>query len=393
MNRRNNTCFILLTALLLALVICVTSCVTVPGVKDVYIKEFSEWDLHSELQQKYLYGSDISKASSYADGSKELSYPVSPEFEWSYGNGLDASSISEIHVVLSEDRLLSDPVVMTPRTVATYYIEKNGGLNLKANTTYYWQVQLYDNQGVLHSSTISSFKTLTAPRTIYIDGIANCRDIGGYVTESGKTVRQGMIYRCGKLNDNYTTKCTVTPAGLETIEKLGIRTEIDFRGNTKSVDGTVTYINGYAKGTAESSMKSAAPSIENYVHAPIIYDDLILDMVDARKQYRHAFQVLADESNYPLLYHCSIGTDRTGVFSILLEKLLGVKEEDVIRDYLFSNFGAIGSKRELSKYKLITASLAKYPGKTEAERTQNYLLAIGVTQEEIDSFRKIMLGR
>ena len=81
------------------------------------------------------------------------------------------------------------------------------------------------------------------------------------------------------------------------------------------------------------------------------------------------------------------------MFSILLEKLLGVKEEDVIRDYLFSNFGAIGSKRELSKYKLITASLAKYPGKTEAERTENYLLAIGVTQEEIDSFRKIMLGR
>lgn len=81
------------------------------------------------------------------------------------------------------------------------------------------------------------------------------------------------------------------------------------------------------------------------------------------------------------------------MFSILLEKLLGVKEEDVIRDYLFSNFGAIGSKRELTKYKLITASLAKYPGNTEAERTENYLLAIGVTQEEIDSFRKIMLGR
>lgn len=47
------------------------------------------------------------------------------------------------------------------------------------------------------------------------------------------------------------------------------------------------------------------------------------------------------------------------MFSILLEKLLGVKEEDVIRDYLFSNFGAIGSKRELTKYKLITASLVQ----------------------------------
>jgi len=81
------------------------------------------------------------------------------------------------------------------------------------------------------------------------------------------------------------------------------------------------------------------------------------------------------------LNQTSIGTDRTGVFSILLEKLLGVKEEDVIRDYLFSNFGAIGSKRELTKYKLITASLAKYPGKTEAERTQNYLLAIGVNRK------------
>ncbi len=36
------------------------------------------------------------------------------------------------------------------------------------------------------------------------------------------------------------------------------------------------------------------------------------------------------------VYHCRLGKDRTGVFSALLLKLLGVGDEDVIEDYLLT---------------------------------------------------------
>jgi protein tyrosine/serine phosphatase len=51
--------------------------------------------------------------------------------------------------------------------------------------------------------------------------------------------------------------------------------------------------------------------------------------------------VLADESNYPIFFHCAIGTDRTGTLAYLINGLLGVPEEDLYYDYCFSNFGAI----------------------------------------------------
>ena len=102
------------------------------------------------------------------------------------------------------------------------------------------------------------------------------------------------------------------------------------------------------------------------------------------------FAVLADESNYPLIYHCSIGTDRTGFVAYLALGVLGVSQEDANRDYLLSNFGNIGSSRAISRVQgdymdVIDA----YPGASFQETA--FLLDTGVTQAQVDAFRGIML--
>ena len=104
------------------------------------------------------------------------------------------------------------------------------------------------------------------------------------------------------------------------------------------------------------------------------------------------FAVLADESNYPLIYHCSIGTDRTGFVAYLALGVLGVSQEDANRDYLLSNFGNIGSSRAISRVQgdymdVIDA----YPGASFQERVTAFLLDTGVTQAQVDAFRGIML--
>ncbi len=391
---RESVTRVLQIMLLSLLLLCLAACATAGGgQRDIEIVEFKEWNIHSELQQKYFDDPDYKNVNAYAVGEQELSYPESPEFQWSYTGTLSASTLTDLYLVISENKDLSDPMVRTPRLVATSYAERKGALNLKVNTTYYWQIQAYDNQGVLHTSKVSSFKTLEGPRNIGVDGVANFRDLGGYTTTTGMTVNQGLLYRCGKLNENYTRTCTVKEAGLEALKELGIKTEIDFRGNTSSDSGTKMYINGYAYGTDESKMKSVVPSITNYIHCPLIYDDAILGLVDGKNMYRKAFEALADESNYPILFHCSIGTDRTGAFAILVERFLGLEEEDIIRDYLFSNFGGIGSKRAYAKYQLIVAVLGRYPGETNAEKAANYLLSIGVTQETMDKVKAILLSK
>ena len=66
-------------------------------------------------------------------------------------------------------------------------------------------------------------KVKDAPvRWIDIDGVGNVRDMGGWKTASGKTVKYGMLYRGRRLED-------VSEEGIATIKRLGLKTELDLR--------------------------------------------------------------------------------------------------------------------------------------------------------------------
>jgi hypothetical protein len=49
-----------------------------------------------------------------------------------------------------------------------------------------------------------------------------------------------------------------------------------------------------------------------------------------------ALRLFADDANFPVLVHCVIGKDRTGLVMMLLLLLCGVAEADVINDYVAS---------------------------------------------------------
>ncbi len=101
--------------------------------------------------------------------------------------------------------------------------------------------------------------------------------------------------------------------------------------------------------------------------------------------------ILSKRENYPLIFHCSIGTDRTGMIAFLVNGLLGVDINDLYRDYLFSNFGDIGGDRNVIGITFnYVATIQNTKGNTLSEKIENYLLSIGVKQEEINSIRAIL---
>ncbi|MBO5328104.1 MAG: tyrosine-protein phosphatase, partial [Clostridia bacterium] len=106
---------------------------------------------------------------------------------------------------------------------------------------------------------------------------------------------------------------------------------------------------------------------------------------------KNTFEILADESNYPLIYHCNIGTDRTGLFAYLINGLMGVSEEDLYRDYLFSNFGKINGSRSLSGIKnSYIATIKSYQGDNLSEKIYNCLVDLGIPSEHLDSVIEIL---
>lgn len=160
-------------------------------------------------------------------------------------------------------------------------------------------------------------------RWVHIEGAANTRDAGGYPTHDGRVVKRGMIYRSAKLD-------RLTDAGAEAYRELGVQTVLDFcnrltpwplfGGDVWSVQFTSS-VHG-----CPMSFSKEGPPEEFYVRG----------VRENASSYRKAFEILADGDNYPVLYHCAAGTDRTGVMSAMLLSLLGVDRETIFADFALS---------------------------------------------------------
>lgn len=274
--------------------------------------------------------------------------------------------------------------------------------NLVPFTVYYWRVRGSKEQD---TSAVGTFSTDThGVRYISADGGANMRDLGGYENEDGLTVRYGLLYRGNCLN-GYNGGAKLSDEGKATFtDELGMRTEIDLR-TAGSDDG----------GQTENAFDAKNP----YVKAPLGQYTQIFDPA-AVASLRAIFAQLADEAAYPVYLHCNAGADRTGTLAFLVNGLLGVPYEDLVRDFELTSFSSISGKRyrsavnaegtdfdESGVYQTVEAHgnfvafdlmyremLAKYgkEGGTLSEAIENYLLNyIGVSEKTLFAVKSILL--
>ncbi len=362
--------------ILFLLPLCLTACggaLSLEELKDVQI-------IHSEHQELYLLDNNPSNIGKYSAFASKEGYanPTPIVLKWKGGKAPYTVSVSE-----KED--MSNPYSeeVSKKTYDFY--------NAKINTTYYWTVKSGDKVTEVSSFSVKG----TSLRNIFVDGVDNFRDLGGYVTSDGKVVKQGMIYRSGHFNEAKQTsmKLIITDNGLKTVNnQLKIKTDIDLRKNVASDDGTIE-----TSGITSSPLGSSV----TYKQMPMYYDgqNILEHSEDAKREInlnsvKLFFEALADESNYPIVFHCVQGKDRTGCLSYLLGALLGEKEEDLYRDYLFTNFSnSVGSPCKLTdisnRYGL---TINNYEGETLQEKTYNYLKTeIGVNKDNLKSIASLLL--
>ena len=180
-----------------------------------------------------------------------------------------------------------------------------------------------------------------AERFVPLEGTFNTRDIGGYPVADGSAegqgdgvIRSGLYYRSGHLS-------RLSDADVSKLEDLGISTVVDLREASR----------------IERYPNRPIPGAHG-VHLPI-YDDMkplhftiLLNRQAISDRFREfyleyleewthrfgpVFRLLADETAYPVLVHCTNGKDRVGVVTALLLELLGVPRETIVADFLLSN--------------------------------------------------------
>ena len=303
-----------------------------------------------------------------------------------YGTGLDrpqgkvvnwtltspSQDVAEVRITLSESKNYGNAITYSPSfgKKDTYTIR-----NLFPDRTYYYKVDEIKKDSTVTQLGAGVFRTEGQVRMMYVDGAHNVRDIGGWPTSFGVPIKYGILYRSGNLD-------RVTKEGIhDFVENMGVRAELDLRG--------------------ESKLHSSALGAD--VDFIRIINDSYVGAVASGK-YRQAYVedfkwiVARMREGKSVDWHCAVGCDRCGTLTYLIEGLLGVSEIDLARDYELSSFRGHKRYRSHAGFRKLTPYMrSKWAPKDKedydlAECFYNYWIASGVSAEDIDYMRKVMLG-
>ena len=210
-------------------------------------------------------------------------------------------------------------------------------------------------------------------RHIVLDGQPNFRDLGGYKTVDGKTVKWGQVYRSGrlpKLTDEDVMR--IDSLGIKTVVNFLTQTEIEAKGEGRLPKGTneiflpIDTEEG-TEGLAKEILRAGETG--DFSNIPVEINPAIHRLLinKANKEYAQLLREVLDSSNRPMVFHCSHGIHRTGTASALLLSILGVPWETIREDYLLSNL----YRREEVDHRLV--QLRNLSAKNQ-----------GITPEEVD---------
>ena len=308
--------------------------------------------------RKYLAGElDLQSFRFQTTNYNDPSRPARIIFEWAAEGGLSST------VEISKTADFSS-IVMTGKGCNSFDC-----YNLECGRKYYWRVKNPKEQSGVFSFTTED----VSPRFLYFDGTTNVRDIGGFVTNEGKRIKQGLLIRGAEL-DMHTV---LSENGRRTMHDVfGIKTDVDLRGEA------IGFTMSSPIGDDVRLVQLRMCAYEEYIKEENFHNLV------------KVFEVLSDENNYPVYFHCWGGADRTGCLAFTVEAILGLSEEQLMKNFELTCLSGMGNvkNRDDDDFAAMIRTL-KQKGNTWRERMTCFLVECGVPMENIDKVREIMLEK
>ena len=173
---------------------------------------------------------------------------------------------------------------------------------------------------------------------VRLTSVHNFRDVAGpgYALRPSGSMARGLVYR--------STTLAVGDDDLAVLEKLGVSTVVDLRTGAEIdkqpdvVPAGAEYLPidvlGGHTSAATLSASGLAGAEEARRETAATYERFVVGDHE-RRAFGRAVHALAVSSG-PAIVHCTAGKDRTGWVSALVQLVAGVREEDVIADYLLT---------------------------------------------------------
>lgn len=187
-----------------------------------------------------------------------------------------------------------------------------------------------------------STRTYEKQRHLRFSGTKNFRDLGGYATEQGLTVRWNVLYRSDSLHK-------LTNADLKFISALNLARIIDFRAPYEALREPDRLPDDLAVHLLSLPMEDSSTKVWHEARDEMVKNIKTLNPVQYMTQtnvelatkftpeYRLFFRELLASNGKPLLFHCAAGKDRTGFAAASLMRILGVPHATLMQDYLLTN--------------------------------------------------------
>jgi protein-tyrosine phosphatase len=172
---------------------------------------------------------------------------------------------------------------------------------------------------------------LAPSRNVELDGVFNFRDLGGYPTQDGRSLRWRTLFRAdglGRLTADDLE--TLRPIALRSVVDLRTAREIDERGRFPFETYPVAF---HHLSIIDTTWDRERARTEDLPATEFLHQAYTSMLAEGSHRFAAVFAVLADTDALPAVFHCAAGKDRTGLLAALLLGALGVEAHDIIADY------------------------------------------------------------
>ena len=222
-------------------------------------------------------------------------------------------------------------------------------------------------------------------RLLTIASVGNLRDLGGYKTGEGRAVAVGRLFRsaeplCDTPNDLAGLKQLTA---VSTILDIRSKDEISAERVELFTNGGLQYCN--IPFTGVHLEREPRQHIYNRFTELGAYYHFLLSDDGYRRRIISALEVIADPANHPVLFHCMVGKDRTGILAAVVLELIGVPDEHITSDYALTALSMPAFMERLMNYPEGIRMLDEFPAYLWQCRPESMALFLSLIREEYGS--------
>ena len=211
------------------------------------------------------------------------------------------------------------------KAIATVKAKKKGTAKIKVTynkKTYVCKVKVKNQTPTITPADIDLEK-----QKLPVTDIVNARQLGGYETTDGKKVKANLLLRTAKLS-------TATDEDLAVLKNdFNLGYIVDLRkgcedlltiagGKDPEIEGVKEVFAGFA-GPSQTEPDAYAKSLKKK------------ETIQSMKLFLQT--LLDNKGEKAVIFHCSLGKDRTGIMAAVILSIFRVSDEIILGDYMLSS--------------------------------------------------------